>query len=490
MLFTFLNHQWKEFWRGRNKAGGIAVRIIMGILILYFLLVAIGLGLFLDKIINEVFPGSDPISIFNGFILYYFMGDFLLRIQLQELPTLSVQPYLHLNIRKRTLVEFLNLRSLFSFFNVFPLFIFLPFTFSFISSTLGIAAAWYYFIIIISWILFGNYLVLYLKRKAISHIGYIAVGVVLVLGFAALEYFKIISLTDIADSLFRSIIEQPVWVLVFPLAAIGIYTINSRFLYSNLYVEELSKKEKKKISTDYPFLNRFGKTGQLAALELKLILRHKRSRSSLMMSFLFVLYGFLFYKSSLIESNSFASLMFAAIFMTGIFMIVYGQYMFAWQSGHFDGLMSAPIDFKKFIQAKFLLFTLSSTFITLITFLYGFLSWKLILMHLVIYLYNIGFGTVIVLFFASYNYKRLELTKGASFNWQGVSATQWLLGLPLIALPFIIYLPFGIYDLPFWGLAAIGIFGLITLVMRNFWLEKLTQLFISKRYKIADGFRE
>lgn len=208
------------------------------------------------------------------------------------------------------------------------------------------------------------------------------------------------------------------------------------------------------------------------------------------MSFLFVLYGFFFYRKPLLDKNQFASLLFAAVFMTGIFQIVYGQFMFAWQSAHFDGLLTAPINAKDFLKAKFLLFTLSATLITMITFFYGFMSWKLLLLHLCVYLYNIGFGSVIVLFFACYNRKRLDLTKAASFNWQGVGASQWLLALPLLLLPFLIYLPFGATNSPYWGIISIGIFGLITLSMRDFWLRLLTNLFINQRYKISEGFRK
>lgn len=490
MFRIFLSHQWLSFWRGRNKAAGLVARIVMIIFILYFLLVAIGLGFFMKELIAKFFPGSDVISIFNGAILYYFIADFLLRIQLQELPTLSVQPYLALNIRKKTIVNFLNGKSLFTFFNLLPLILFLPFIFSTIARSYSMSSAIAYAVCIISLMLFNHFLALYLKRKSGSNIFFILIGVSIVIGLAALDYFRIISISNFSDFLFALLDSYTYIAIIFFLLPVFMFYINSRYLRNNLYLEELTRKESAKTATDYPFFNRFGKVGELAALELKLILRHKRSKSALTMSFIFVLYGFLFYKSSLIESNSFAQMMFAAIFMTGIFQIVYGQFMFAWQSSHFDGLMANRIDATSFIKAKFLLFTLAATIVTMLTLLYGFLSWKLALMHICVYLYNIGFGTVIVLYFANYNKKRLDLTKGGSFNWQGVGATQWILGLPLILLPFIIYLPFGANNKPFWGLIAVGLFGLITLAMRDIWIRLLTKLFIKQRYKIAEGFRE
>lgn len=490
MLTTFLNHQWKDFWRSRNKAGSIAAQIVLGLFMLYFLVVAIGIGFWMSKIIQEVFPGKDVIEVFNGFILYYFLLDLAVRTQMQELPTLSIFPYLHLNIPRSTIVNFLNIKSIFSFFNVLPLFIFVPFSLIHVGAVFGGLAALMYVVSILSLTLFNNFLVLYFKRKSINDILYFA----LILGFvgvlAGLDYFQIISVRAASNTVFSGIARFPLAGLIFTAAALVIFLINSKYLRANLYAEELGNKKTKKVSTDYPFLNSFGKVGELAALELKLILRHKRSRGSVFMGIFFLAYGFIFYKGPMIANDEFGKLLFAAIFMTGISIISYGQFMFAWQSSHFDGLLVNKIDFKNFIKAKFLLFTISCTIITILASFYGFLSYKLLLLHLAAYLYNIGFATVMVLYFATLNYKRLDITKKASFNLQGTGATQWILGFPFILIPIIIYIPFGIADKPYWGLFAIGLFGLISLMMRNYWIHLLVKKFEKQRYKIAEGFRE
>lgn len=490
MLSTFLSHQWKSFWRSRNKAGSIAANILLGFLMLYFLTAAIGLGLGMGYMIENFFPGKNVIAVFNGFILYYFLFDLAMRTQLQELPTLSIVPYLHLNIQKKTIINFLNVKSLFTFFNVLPLFIFIPFIFIKVTPTYGAFPGIAYIVSILSLTIFNNYLVLYLKRKSINNISYFVLIMGFVAIFGALDYFNIISVRVFSDFVFVSIKDYPFSAFAFTLAALLIFMLNSKYLLSNLYTEELSTKDDKKVSTDYAFLNRFGKVGELAALELKLILRHKRSRSALLMGFLFLAYGFMFYKEKMIQNNEFGKMLFAAVFMTGISIINYGQFMFAWQSTHFDGLLVNKIDFKNFIKAKFLLFTISCTLITVLASFYGFMSYKLLLLHLAAYLYNIGFATVIVLYFATMNYKRLDITKSASFNYQGIGATQWILGLPLLLIPVALYLPFGLMNKPYWGLASIGIFGLITLLMRNFWINLLVKKFEKNRYKIAEGFRE
>ncbi|MEO6819962.1 MAG: DUF5687 family protein [Ginsengibacter sp.] len=490
MFRIFLGHQIKSFSRSRNQAGNIVMRIVMFLLILYFLVIAIAAGFFLNKLIASAFPGKNVIEIFYGFILYYFLADFLMRMQLQDLPTLSIVPYLHLNIRKKTLVNFLNIKSLFSAFNLIPILLFVPFTIMVISKQNGVFPAFMIIVSILSLMFFNNFLVLYLKRKSISNILYLLIGIIVIGGLSALEFFKIISIAAFANKIFSAVVTQPLFALGFTFLAIIMFVINSRYLRSNLFTEELSKKEKNKTSTDYPFLNRFGKTGELAALELKLILRHKRPRNALMMGLIFLLYGFIMYKPGAIASNDFTIIIFGAFFMTGIFIISYGQFMFGWQSGHFDGILTNKVNFRNFIKAKFLLFTLASSALTLLSLFYGFMSWKLLVVEIALYFYNIGFSTLIVLFFAMYNYKRLDLSKGASFNWQGSGASQWLMSIPLLLFPFLIYLPFHFLKEPFWGIAAIGIFGIITLLMRNVWINLLTKKFEKQRYKIAEGFRE
>ncbi|WP_461788800.1 DUF5687 family protein [Pedobacter sp.] len=490
MLSTFLSHQWKAFWRSRNKAGSIAAQIVLGFFMLYFLVVAIGVGFWMTSIIEKIMPGISPTIVFNGLILYYFLLDLAIRIQMQDLPTLSIVPYLHLNISRRTIVNFLNLRSLFSFFNVLPLFIFLPFIFINISAAGGVVDVVVYLLSILGLIVFNNFLVLYIKRRAINNVLIFAIGILVVLGLAASDYYGLISIRAFSNLVFQNVVRYPFLALIFPLAAFAIFYINAKFLTANLYTEELSSKDDKKVSTDYPFLNSFGRVGELAALELKLILRHKRSRSSVIMGFLFLCYGFFFYRLPLIENNEFGKMLFAAVFMTGINISVYGQFMFAWQSAHFDGLLVNKIDHRDFIKAKFLLFTIGSTLITALSAFYGFMSYKLLLLHLATYIYNIGVSTIVVLYFANFNYKRLDITKSASFNWQGVGASQWLLSLPLLLIPLIIYIPFGVLNQPYWGLAALSLLGLLGLLLRNYFIKIIVNKFEKQRYKIAEGFRE
>ena len=490
MLNTFLSHQWKGFFRSKGKGTNIAVQIFMGLLILYLMVCALGLGFFLDKIIHQIYPDRVVMEVFNGLILYYFALEFLSRMQLQELPTLSIVPYLHLRIPKRKLVNFLNVRAIFSPFNILPMFIFFPFISINISSTYGSFAALMYMLSVLSLAVFNNYLALYVKRLSISNMRFVIGGFLVLIALGLLEYFKVFSIAELSNQLFTAISRQPLLALLFPVLALAIFLWNAKYLRSNLYMEELHAGEEKKSSTDYPFLDRFGAAGQLAALEIKLILRNKRSKSTVSKGLIFIFYGFLFYKQKELELNQFSMMIFAAIFMTGNMVLLYGQFMFGWQSAEFDGLLTNKISIRNFFKAKLLLFTLSSTALTLVVSLYGFISWKILVVQLAAYLFSIGIAPFLVMYMATFNYKAIDMKKGSSFNWQGVGATSLLMSLPIFVLPYAFFIPFNMNGKPFWGLAALGLAGLLGLLSRSFWINVLVNAFNKRKYKIAEGFRE
>jgi hypothetical protein len=489
MIALFLNHQWKAFWRSRNKGVSIAAQIFLGLAILYLLVIAITVGFGMELIIEKLLPGKDVYYVFNGFILYYFAFDFLMRLQLQELPTLSIVPYLHLRIPRKKIVNFLNIRCLFSAFNILPLFIFVPFCCTAIVDIHGPLVALMYIVSILSLCLFDNYAALFVKRLTIVSTKAITLTVIVIATFVSLQYFNVFSIAEISNQIFGFISMHPLSGFTFTLAAIIIFIVNSRYLRNNMYTEELTTTQVKRVSVDYPFLGRFGSVGVLTALEIKLILRHKRTRSAIIMGLFFVLYGFLFYKKSLIEKDELHMMVFAAVFMTGSCISIYGQFMFGWQAAHFDGLLVNKTNLKDFIKAKFLLFTIISTAVTILTSFYGLISYKLLFIQLAAYLYNIGIGTVVVLYFATWNSKAIDLNKGATFNYQGVSATQFILTIPYFLIPYLFYLPFSLAGHPYWGVTCLGIAGLAALFTRSYWVNVLLETLKRRRYKIAEGFR-
>ena len=490
MLFILLSHQWKSFWRSRSAGKGLAVQIFLGFITLYLLAVAISVGIFLQSFIRKGFPGQDPIWIFCGFILYYFFADILMRFMLQELPVLTIQPYLVQSIRKRQLIRFLNIRSLFNFFNLLPLVLFVPFTLRAIGPAHGAMAAVCFLFSLIFLTVFNHFIILYIKRKIILSSWWMVAFFVIIAVLGLSDYFHFFSIRQVSSVLFSRMLLH-YWLIVIPIGmAVAAFVNNDRFLYKNLYLDDAGDGNKRKLGADYSFLDRFGAMGELISLEVKLLLRNKRPRAVLMMSSIFLFYGFIFYKPESIAKGSLGILLLGAVFITGIFVMYYGQFLFAWQSSQFDGLMSSNLRMRIYIKSKFMLMIAVSSVIFLGASLYGILSWKIILVQLSGFLYNIGINTVIVGYFATRSYKAIDISKGATFNYQGLGATQWIYSLIVLLVPMVIYLPFSILVGKWAGIIALGLAGLINLLLQDWWIGILTREFVKRKYAILQGFRE
>jgi len=490
ILLTLLSHQLKSFLRSRNAGKSIAIQIFIGFIVLYLLSVAIFVGLSLQKLLVKTFPGQDIVKVFCGLLLYYFLFDILFRFMMQDLPTLTIQPYLVQNIRRRQLIRFLNWRSLFTVINLLPLFLFLPFTIREIGSlySSGIMAGFAVTLILLA--VFNHFLILYIKRKTILSSWWLVGFFVVIAVLGLCDYFHLFSLRNLSVALFFPLLTYP-WLAVVPfILAIAAWWNNYIFLYRNLYLEDIEKKDKRKESADYAFLDRFGTIGELIAVDLKLIFRNKRPRSLLVMSLIFVLYGFIFYKPQYLKGGNFGLLMFGAMFVTGIFVTNYGQFLFAWQSSHFDGLMSGRLSVRTYIKSKFLLLISVSTVQLLLSTIYLVIGWKLIVIQIAAYFYIVGVHTVLTAYFSTRSYKYIDITRKATFNYQGLGGSQWLLSLLSFLIPMVLYLPFTLLIGPWAGVAALGLIGLASLLLQDWWIGVLTKEFNKRKYLILEGFRE
>lgn len=488
MTSTFIRHELKSMRRSRNSGKALAVRIVMGILITFLLLEVLALAFFMDKLLKASDKGTDVIITFSGALLYYFLFDLLMRFQLQELPTLKVQPYLHLPVKKNTLVRYLSFASLLSFFNLWPFILFTPFLLKVITPALGFGTAALFFIAIIAFAAFNNYLSLYIKRRSNLN-GWISVGFAATLSILMALDFKwhVISFRAPSIWFFTHLNTIPLLVLIpIALAAI-IYSLNFYYLKINLYLEEMgSRKTTYKSSTEFPVLDRLGPVGDLIGNELKLIFRNKRSRSALIMTTVFLFYGLIFYTNPLYGDGW---KVFCGQFMTGVFIINYGQFMYGWQGSHFDGILVSKMKFIDFLRAKYWLFTAVSTVAFILTLPYAYFGWHIIVVHFAMYLWNIGVSTTVVLFFANRNNKRIDLSKGAAFNWEGVGATQLLVAFPLMIVPYIFYGPLAWLKHPDIALVILGIIGVLFVLIRPAIMRYLEKDFNQRRYTIAEGFR-
>jgi hypothetical protein len=491
MIRCFIVHQWKESVRSSIWHRNIAANIAIGFLVLLMFGYLLMLGIFMDPILRDVFPDDDPVVIFNSGLIYYFLADLFLRYMMQGLPVFNIESYLHLPVRKSSIVHFVACRTLLSPFNYLPLLIFLPVAFRTVYSEYqGIqAASWVVSLFLL--ILVNNFLATFLKRRVVSKPMLTAFAGLAILLAGLFDYLGWINLTALSSKLFGMFIDTPLS-FVAPLALLVIfYLVNYRYLRNRLYPDEVIRQKAITVA-DIPrikYLDSLGLTGDLVRLEMRLWWRNKRTRTILYMLPVFLLYGLFFYPQP-IYKNAGGFLVFVGVFMSGGLMMNYLNYAFGYESNYFDGILTRKIDFKRYIRAKFSIGVLATTICFILTIPYVFFDPYYLLVNFVTYLFNIGVLSYLLLYMATFNQKRLDLSKSSAFNYQGVSGANWLIVMFCLLLPVLLYAPFNYVGGKYLGLTAIAVPGLLGLLFRKPLLDKVGKSFMERKYIMASGFRQ
>ncbi|MCX6223289.1 MAG: DUF5687 family protein [Bacteroidia bacterium] len=492
MIFKwFITQQFKETTRSSFWQKQIVLNIIMGLLLLIMLSYLVMLGILIDKILTGIFPDQDPIVLFNGIVLYYFAIEFLIRFFMQSLPVLNLETYLALPIRKSAIVHYVASKSIFSIGNYLSWLVFIPFAIKVIAPRYSMAIAWVWILSMILLVFTNNFLATYVKRQ-LAHkpwvVGIFALGLVALMAF---DHFHVFSLSALSDSLMGGILKKPYLVIIPLIVMILTYLINYFFLSGRLYPDEVNLKKKAKTDSlgEIRYLKSFGLTGQLLSLDLRLLWRHKRTRSLFYTAPIFLLYGLIFYPEKSFNMASGMSI-FVGIFMTGGIMINYLNYCFSYESNHFDAILAHYTDFRQYIRSKYILSITICIICFVLTIPYGLFGKHILLINTATFLYNIGFLSFVMLYLSTYSTKRMDLSRSASFNYQGLGASHWLSMLPGFLLPVLILWPFNHFNIAWMGYIVISIMGLAGLVLNKILLGVVTRQFMKNRYTMAKGFRE
>ncbi len=488
MLKWFIRNEWREMKRSSMWNQSVAIKMMVGFLffILFFEFL-VGSIYFSDKL-GEIFPDDDPVEKFNSFVLYGFAMGFLMRFFMQKVPVLTIQPYLHLPLRKSLLVNFVLGKSLLSFFNFIPIILFVPFIIFQLAPWFTSLQITTYLFSILFTVLSINFLSIYFKRSLSTNSWIAGVFGLLIILLGLLDFYKIVSVGKFSTLIFTSVLTQPLMILLPLLVLMAAYFANYRTLVSGLYPEENRKAKKGVAVHEIKYLKQFGAIGQLMQLEIKLFLRNKRPKSTLIFIPIFLLYGFFFYPQKIYLEMT-GMLIFVGLFMTGPILMMYGQYILSWESSYFDGILTNIGDFNRYFRAKYYLMA-GTTFVAfLVTMPYALYGTHILMINLACALFNIGINPYIVLFLSSNNKKRLDLSQGSAFNYQGVSGTQFILSIPIFLVPLLIYLPFWAFGNANAGIAAIGITGLAGIGFNKVLMNFVVQRFERRKYIIAHGFR-
>lgn len=490
MFFKLLNLEIKAFFRSAGVGKGIGIKIFLFLLGLYFLASYLFLGITLYPLSLEFYPDQEPIYVINNYLLRWFCFEFVLRFIFQNLPILKVKPLLTQRIKRSSIINVLLIKSLFSYYNILTLAIAVPFVITNITSssfTLFPLLMWLFAVIVI--VLSLNYLNFLIQRKFSSNakvlIPFIAICLILV----AIEYFNIFSISELFGSYFYQVLAYPLLGLI-PIGLLIVsYLLSYRDVDENFYLDAyLENKQKTYQSSDLSWTNRFGALAPFLQLDLKLLWRNKRTRNTLYVSLGFLAYGLIFYPNPMYQGSS--MLIFVGIFITGVFMINFGQFVPAWDSSYFAFLQTRPTTMKNYLEAKALLMYASILILSILSSFYVLFGWEILFINFSCAIYNAGINIPIILAFSAYNRKYIDLSNSSMFNYQGVGAAQWLISLPLIIPPIIIWMVLKTFiDLTTANIVLISL-GVIGLLLRKVFINGIVELYLNNRFKMLNGFKQ
>jgi len=490
MIKHFLSLEWKQYFRSSYWQKSMLLNILLAFFALWMVASFLILGFAAFPIIKKLYPESDPFIVFNSFLFFWILGDLFIRFFFQKLPVMSVMPLLTLPIKRSKIVNYVLGKSVVSFFNFLPLFAIIPFGIMLIGNDYPITTVlvWILTLIVVTLIInFLNFIIESLSSK--TELAFVPI-MILVGVLYGLNHFEIVSFSSLVGNGVTAITGNPIF-LIIPLAILAVlYLFNFKELYKKLYLDSsLKTKTKQATSTNLEWTKKFGDIAPFMQLDLKLITRSKRARSSLWMLGLGLLYGLFFYPNPIYAEMDWFFI-FIGIFVTGIFLINFGQFIPAWDSGYYKLLMSQNVKYEKYLKSKFTLMVMSVIIMFVLSIPYVYFGWKILLAHFAAAVYNIGVNSHVMLFGGSFNRKKIALDQKAAFNFQGTGAVQWIIGLPLMALPMLIFALLNYFINFEVAIGAIIILGLLGIAFHQRIMRLITKKYQDSKYKMIDAFSQ
>lgn len=485
MILHFLKLEWKQYFRSSYWQKGIALKLILAFFALYLIVSFLSIGVMGYFILKKEFPNEDPLQIVNSYLIFAILGDLIFRYLMQKLPIMNIKPMLILPIKKSILVHYVLGKSSFSFFNIMPLFFYIPFSIVLIKEGYEATNVLGWLLAMLCIIQMNNFINFLINKNNIAF-WIIASGVVALI---ALQQFNILDVKYYSQLLFDTIYNNAILALL-PLVGIVIsYALNYIQLKGKVYLDDaVATKVEEANTSDLSWANKFGDVAPFIKNDIRLIWRNKRTKTIFLMSFLFLFYGLIFFDNPVYREKMPAFLIFAALFVTGGFTLNYGQFIPAWDSNHYKLLMSQNIKYRKFLESKWFLMVTMTVILYFLSIPYLYYGLDIFLMITAGAIFNIGFNSLFLLFAGSYNRKRIDLEKSGFSNMQGTSATQFVIILPLMGLPILVFWLCNKFIGAPAGLIAISAIGLIGLIFKNYFMSLIEKKYVRDKYAAIHAF--
>jgi hypothetical protein len=484
----FFKLGWKKFKRSPNFQKKLAIKILMGIGLLFLLFYMIGLSFLAYYGVKEEYPNEDVFKKASEFLYIYFFIIIYIMMYV-SFDGMNVQHYMLLPIVKKKIVNYHILRSLFHPTSIILLF--LPLVYSGILLFNGYPAipvlAWA--ISVIS-ILFTFILLLFFSGKN-----------ALVSVLISLSTFFIIIKIDLLTTYLAplglalyKVYENPLLMLIPLLILLTSYFTLYKYIFNRFYIDGAIKaKKKEKISKSYSFawLNNLGVTGAFLKNDLRMIWRNARPKQGLYGGLSMFVFAILIFSGFTEKMHlPYFYKIFVTIFLTGFFVVQFGSLFPAWDSGHYKLLMTQNLNYKQYIESKWWIMALSVILLTIISLPFIYFGIDVYLLILAMAIFNIGVNIPLTLFSGMYNLTPIKLNqKVKSFQSNdSFSFKLMLYGFLRIAFPIILYLLVEKYISSQYAMLTFVVLGLLGLIFRKPILNFLSRKYIARKYATIAAF--
>ena len=476
----------KKFMRAPQLEAKLAIKILMGFVVLYFGGSLLFAGIAVYPFLSDQLPERDAISVINSVLVLIFILELIVRYFLQQLPVTEIKSFLLLSIPKKRIIRNVLFRSLLSVYNAIPVLFYLPISISMFQDdyALGQVIAWW--VAVTAFSLCLNFISFLANKNNKALAGFVILIILLYLSESYMDFETLRTVGYFFDAL----IMQPLWVL-FPLGVfVLLYQITFSFLKKNLNLEgSLAAKKEVANAGRYDFLDVFGSHAFFLKNDLRLIVRNVRPKNIVLMSFLFLFYGLFFFTQ---DNQPESLLVFASIFISGGFLLTYGNYVPAWDSEYYAFLMTQNLSYKKYLDSKWRLMTFAVIVSTVLSLPYLYFGVKTYLMILSGAAFNIGLGTWITLYGGLLNKQPLKLNvKAKAFeNTQAFSGKVMLMIFPKMVLPVLLYIIPATFFSPTAGYITLAASGVLGIVFKNQILTQMVKLFAKQKHEMLQAFTQ
>lgn len=487
MVKQFLSLEWKAFFRSPAFGTNLALKILMvfGALSMIFWLGGMGVLLYmgLEK------ANLEPFSTVNTFVIYYLVGDLILRYVGQKMPVVNIKPLLLLPFKKTKIVKFALGKTVLAFWNWMHAFFFIPFSIVLLAkgfNPLGVIA-WH--LAMFCFIYANNFINVFLNDKLwlVFSVGALFAA----LGFA--QYYGYFDITAFTQPFFQGLYEY-MWPVIFPIALlVTVATVAFKYFLARLYLDAgLAKKVSEASGGDLGWLDRFGKQSTFLKNDIRLIMRNKRSKTTVFMSVMFLFYGLLFFTGAVEVYDGPFWKMFAAVFVSGGFLFSFGQFVPSWDSAYYPLMMTQNIAYKDYLKSKWLLLVIATFFSAILCIPYIYFGWDVLIAVLVGAIFNMGINAHLVLLGGAYIKTPIDLQSGkkafgdkSSFNLKTL-----LVSLPKMLGPMALY-AIGHFTVgPTLGYALVAIVGLIGFAFRDKVFDQIIKIYKTEKYKTLAAYKQ